>query len=527
MKNNVSKKQRNLGQFYTPTLFVDYAHKMISEALGDDWKDQYVVWDNCCGTKNLTRDYRFKELYCSTLEEAELEIGKKYNPEAVSFQYDFLNDDLEKLPKGLLEAFEQNKPLVFLLNPPYGRAGKNEAGNGNMGIEKGSALTMINEKMKNDKMGHCSSNLYAQFLYRILIFKQQFNLTNCYIALFCRPGFMASGSYKLFRNIFLQHFEYNNGILFNASNFGNVSSSWGIIFNIWKCGKQKDLNNFIHNIVCEDDNKIKYIGNKIIYNTDNTLSMNKWLKEKRPNLNIIMPTFKNPITPTGNMIKWNSESIGGLYNHCNDVIHNTLYVNLWSVGGEDIITEENFEKAITIFSARKLIVNNWINAIDEYMIPNINHNKWSEFVNASIVFSIFNFGSYQTSYNNVKNEFFWMSKSEIELLANEYNNDDCYNDAHTSPERFVYKKLQEIELTPEAQAVLDKACDIVRKTFKYRELFNEDHPEYQINNWDCGWYQIKALAKEYAKDDLEEFKKLYKALADKMRPMVYELGFLK
>ena len=82
-------------------------------------------------------------------------------------------------------------------------------------------------------------------------------------------------------------------------------------------------------------------------------------------------------------------------------------------------------------------------------------------------------------------------------------------------------------MTPEAQAVLDKACDIVRKTFKYRELFNEEHPEYQINNWDCGWYQIKALAKEYAKEDLEEFKKLYKTLADKMRPMVYELGFLK
>ena len=128
---------------------------------------------------------------------------------------------------------------------------------------------------------------------------------------------------------------------------------------------------------------------------------------------------------------------------------------------------------------------------------------------------------------DIKNEFFWMSKTEIESLANEYNNDDCYNDAHTSPERFVYKKLQEIELTPEAQAVLDKACDIVRKTFKYRELFNEEHPEVQINNWDCGFYQIKMLCKEYIPDLLKEFKEVYKVLADKMRPMVYELGFLK
>ena len=64
--------RRNKGEFYTPTLFVDYAHKMISETLGENWKNEYVVWDNCCGTKNLTRDYRFKELYCSTLEQAVL-----------------------------------------------------------------------------------------------------------------------------------------------------------------------------------------------------------------------------------------------------------------------------------------------------------------------------------------------------------------------------------------------------------------------------------------------------------------------
>jgi hypothetical protein len=38
---------------------------------------------------------------------------------------------------------------------------------------------------------------------------------------------------------------------------------------------------------------------------------------------------------------------------------------------------------------------------------------------------------------------------------------------------------------------------------------------------------MKPLWKEYAKDDFEEFKSLYKKLGDKMRPMVYELGFLR
>ena len=146
------KERRNKGQFYTPKIFADYAHKMISEALGDNWKDEYVVWDNCCGTKNLTRDYRFKELYCSTLENAELEISKKYNPEATSFQFDFLNDTIagkdslsgvydDKLPKGLKDALLENKPIVFFINPPYSYHG------GQCGSAKGASNTKVKEVM--------------------------------------------------------------------------------------------------------------------------------------------------------------------------------------------------------------------------------------------------------------------------------------------------------------------------------------------------------------------------------------------
>lgn len=120
-----------------------------------------------------------------------------------------------------------------------------------------------------------------------------------------------------------------------------------------------------------------------------------------------------------------------------------------------------------------------------------------------------------------------MSRDEIEQLANSHGLTQTYNDARTSKDRYVYTKLQGITLSPEAQAVLDKACEIVRNTFKYRSMFDSEHPEYQIMNWDCGWYQIKALAQQYAKAEYAEFDKLFKALEEKMRPMVYTLGFLK
>lgn len=94
-------------------------------------------------------------------------------------------------------------------------------------------------------------------------------------------------------------------------------------------------------------------------------------------------------------------------------------------------------------------------------------------------------------------------------------------------ECFVFKKLQTTTLSPEAQAVLDKANELVRKSFKYRSLFNDSHPEYQCLNWDASYYQLKPIWREFLPENFKEFKELYKKLSDKMRPMVYELGFLR
>ena len=522
--------RRNKGEFYTPTLFVDYAHKMIEDALGPEWRDTFVVWDNCCGTKNLTRDYRFKELYCSTLEEAELEIGKKYYPEAVSFQYDFLNDDLEKLPKGLKDALLENKPLCFLLNPPYMTSSVSNNG----GKDKSSNL--INDEMLKRNIGLASREIYAQFLYRILMIKQQFNLTNCYIALFCKPKFITGSSFKKFRDAFLADFKYDSGILFQASNFADVSSAWGITFNIWKSEKTSDRNNFIHDLIEERNGSLEVFGKKNLYNSDNLMQIREWFDSK--NLKIKrdsdFPNYRSrALDITEDTVKVEKDFIGQLAFTISGVaLSNVAFGHAGSP--KAYIHYKSLFEGCAYNTVNWLKPIDWINDKNELLAPDENNENYRKFLNDSLIFSIFGSGlvslrqiKYHDKLWDIKNEFFWMSKSEIESLANEYNNDDCYNDAHTSPERFVYKKLQEIELSPEAQAVLDKACDIVRKTFKYRELFNEEHPEVQINNWDCGFYQIKALAKEYAKDDLEEFKKLYKVLADKMRPMVYELGFLK
>lgn len=538
--------RRNKGEFYTPTLFVDYAHKMIEKELGAHWKENYVVWDNCCGTKNLTRDYKFKELYCSTLEQAELDIGKNYNKEATSFQFDFLNDSLDNLKvkaPGLLEALELNKPIVFFLNPPYAKnSGKNDLYHGTSSIVKN---TKLGNEMKN--MKEASSNLYCQFLYRIFLIKEKYNLANCCIGLFSLTLFLTGQGYSNFRNVFLNSFALQDAIQFNAGHFANVSASWAISFSVWKNGEHVDKNNFNYKLVDNIDGEISIIGDKSIYNVDNSKTSSVWVREEvnklkseeTVELTSAIKIRENDGTRKGKIVP---NSLGYIHNAGNNIDtniqHCSIFTSASSLGLGLSILPKNFYRVVSLFSARKLIEKTWVNSKDEYLAPNESHPDFKGFVNDSIVYSLFNSASNQSSLRqiqyhnklwNIKNEFFWISKQEMLDLAEEHNNDYTYEDALNSDERFVYLKLQEIkdDLSPEAKAVLDKATDLVKKSFKYREMFNESHPEYQINNWDCGWYQIKALLKEFMPDDLKEFRSLYKQLADKMRPMVYELGFLK
>lgn len=535
--------RRNKGEFYTPTLFVDYAHDMISKEFGEDWKEKYVVWDNSAGTKNLTRDYYFKELYCSTLEQAELDISKQYNKEATSFQFDFLNDSLDKLPQGLRDALEHNKPIIFFMNPPYATSASGNGKNGKQGVSK----TYVYEEMMKEKVGGCSQNLYAQFLYRIMMIKEQYNLTNVHICLFSPTLFLSGSSWKGFRNYFFKEFAFNNAVQFKASHFADVADSWGISFSIWNNGETSNKNDFNYNLIDNIDGEIEVVGRKVVYNTDGKIGASEWLREeikKTDKPKVLMPHFSSPLNVNNKENQTLLEgSIGGFCCISNNVYENTQGVILTSAiqtKGTACVTNsvinDNFTKCTALFSARKLIDCTWVNSKDEYMKPNTDHEKWQEFENDSIVYSLFHSASNQSSLRQVeykgklwdiKNEFFWMSREEMKQLANENGNDACYQDANTSSDRYVYNLLQNITLSEEAQLVLDKACELVRKTFKYRMMFDEDNENYQINNWDCGWYQIKALAKEYAKDDFEEFKSLYKKLGDKMRPMVYELGFLR
>lgn len=526
--------RRFQGEFFTPTPWVEESHRMIEEELGKDWKEQYVVWDPAWGTGNLTRDYKFKELYVSTLNASDIGIAEQrgYNPEAVKFQFDFLNDPYEKIPQGLREAIESGRKILVLMNPPYGRSsGINKFGQ----INSGSASSNVAKEMRSINLGASASQLYTQFLYRCGVLGNSLS-----IAVFAKPLFMSGTSFAKFRDHFQSKFSYCAGMLFKASHFSNVSTEWGINFTLWTPGTT-EISDFIHSVKdISKDGKIIEIGNKNIYNTDDTLS--KWCTSvDKPNK---FPKLANSLKVAESKygFELGEKSFSSLISNANNVAKNAQSVYILNGGsttnvGKIFVGAHNIDKVSAVFTARKTIVGNWVNDKDEYLAPNTDHPDYEQWNNDCLVYSLFNNSSNQSSLRNIeykgkiwdiKNEWFWISRSRMLELADVYKFDALYQDARAgSEERFVFNKLKELKLSDDAITILELAEELVEESFEFREILHQDHPEYHLNTWDAGWYQIKLILKEFVPYRIKEFRETYKEFENRMREGVYKFRFLK
>lgn len=245
---------------------------------------------------------------------------------------------------------------------------------------------------------------------------------------------------------------------------------------------------------------------KNIYNTEGKKTLGSW-------------------TPKGD------GSLGNLVSHNNNVakgVSDVYIVNEKQNSGvkQFGIDSKNFYNTIINFFVRKSITSNWLNQNDEYLEPT---HITDELKYDSVVYSLFNNSSYQKSGDESKNEFFWMSKENMKQLSDQHGYDNLHNDVRTSSDRYVYKLLFGEDriydkLSPDAKLVLDKANELVEKSMEVRQVIADD--ENHLDSWDAGYAQLKPVWKEYFQEDFKEFRQLYKNLEDRMRPLVYELGFL-
>lgn len=519
---------------------------------------------------------RYKELCESTVRNGlvtQEEVDLAWN-KAIEILH---NTKLYSKAPDLIDGLLDGRKLLFLINPPYKKSGAITGGDTSNKISNGeSALSRV-YKING-------SQLYSQFMYRILKFKDIFG-TDISMTIYCPAAVYSVDEHRnLLKALHDGGLKFVDGFVFKSSAFEGTGSEWPVALSLFKdTGDNSELTykfnltiKDVMNSKCLSDQSVQEVvnlGDKLIYTIDKQDQCAAYVKRnvpkgikgtKGPLISNALGVEDKPVKYTKNYI----DNIGGFWCHGNRVTDNNSRVSLWSEIPNQAsglgITDATFEDMISFFAARKLIsggYKTWLNDTDQYMIPNIHDSRYQEWLNESLIYSLFNTASFQTSLRevicqgeecNIYNQFFFLSWDDMYGMMNNQPGDytsfkrdlEALENGTGNKSRYVNTKIEEIGLenfSKEAQFVYKLAREIIKETLPYREECNRDpkYREYQICNWDCGWYQIKGLieyiiksssASSEFKDKIRDYKKVfdeaYNDLSNKMRPLVYELGFL-
>jgi hypothetical protein len=223
------------GAFYTPLHIVDKAYDQLSETLGKNWQQRYVVWDMCCGVGNLeVKHSNYRNIFMSTLDQADIDVMKASQTcvGATIFQYDYLNDDVTdfgdidysitgKMPPALRQVIAEAKAkvkgakkILVLINPPYGEAANSQGNAGKTHI----ASTMVGAGME---LGYAARELFVQFLVRI-----SKELPNATLAMFSTLKYVNAPNFELFRTQWRG--KYLGGFVVHSKAFDGLKGNFPI-----------------------------------------------------------------------------------------------------------------------------------------------------------------------------------------------------------------------------------------------------------------------------------------------------------
>ena len=533
------------GAFYTPLHVVDKAYDKLSETLGKNWQRDYIVWDMCCGVGNLeVKHSNHRNIFMSTLDQADVDVMRATRTcvAATRFQYDYLNDDIDdfgqidysltnKMPQNLREAIADAntgkpgaKKILVLINPPYAETGS--------GISKGDTnknkveQTRINAFMKSNDIGYASKELFVQFLTRIST-----EIPTATLAMFSTLKYVNAPNFENFRRFW--NAQFLDGFIVHSKAFDGLNGDFPIGFLIWNTNQKSNKKTPITEISVQViDKDTKPIGEKSFYNISNSLYLNAWIKKPKTNENLALP-LSNAIKISSNPRQKTScdDMVGYLYASNNDLQHagqETLIASSIFTGGNGggaYITPENLWQAAIVFAVRRLIKPTWINDRDQFLQPTAPLPE--EFKRDCLIWMLFNGSNLTASADGLEwNGRQWSIVNHfIPFTEEEVNAPDRFESD------FMVRYLVDKILSPEAQAVLDAGRTL------WRAYFAETPPfivrdELKLNRPDVGWYQIRNALKRRNETgdsvpvDFSVFESAYRDLGVKLRPAVYEYGFL-
>ena len=381
------------GAFFTPRKWVELSQKYLADVLGENWQDEYFVWDCAAGTGNLLAGLTNKyNIWASTLDQADVNVMHERINHGANlldthvFQFDFLNDDFSKLPPGLQDIINdetKRSKLVIYINPPYAEA-DNRRGDGRIGV----AVSEIHKKYSN-LMGYTKREMYIQFLTRIYCEIPQVTLAN-----FSKLKNLQAPMFSDFRAFYRARLE--KLFIVPADTFDNVKGQFPIGFFIWNTDEKETFEHIDADIY---DKSQTFIGIKNIWAYDNIKFINDWVKLFR---------------------KTKSESIATIIGVGSDFQNQRLvrfgkpFMKVPASNHNWQTTKENLIETSIYYTVRHIIDANWLNDRDQFLFPNDNWKTDKEFQNDCLAHTLFS--------NNISITFgvnHWIPFTEQEVNAQE------------------------------------------------------------------------------------------------------------
>ena len=550
------------GSFFTPRKWVELSQQYLAAELGEDWQDEYYIWDCCGGTGNLEAGLTNKyHIWVSTLDKADVDVihdrirhmndastnGKGANLlDKHVFQFDFLNDpfDLDtpdsKLPDSLKEILkndEKRKKLVIYINPPYAEAASKKTVSSSGSNKTNVAVGTETYKIQLQKIGIAARELFAQFFMRVYD-----EIPSSILAEFSKLKLLQSPNFKQFRICFKAKLGRN--FIVPADTFDNVSGQFPIGFFIWHTDNKETFEQTLTDVY---NNQGTLIGKKVIHSYANLKTINDWIITTRNRPNEIKIGF---MSAKGN--DFQNTNFVFIINDKKQLPHPR---GSW-------VTDKNIIEIGIYYSVRHVIDNTWLNDRDQFLFPNDEWKNDMEFQTDCLVYTLFN--------NNIQSNFgtnHWIPFTEEDVgaqeafdshfMSNFLNGKVSAVDMETAKAKVVpmeqdmfaaeplaAAKIQapsadekdfipSEHLTPEAKAVMDAG----RELWRYYHLQPDAIPNaslYDIRLHFQGFKTTKTGKVQMNTESndghytelITELRKALKALAKSIEPKVYRYGFL-
>ena len=523
--------RRFTGEFFTPLKFADKAIDYLARTLGEWWTDgNFRLWDMAAGTGNLEYDLpgdALKFCYISTLLDDDADYCKKIFRDATVFQFDYLNDAADKLPKNLRDDLNNpNIKWIIFINPPYATANNYERDKSKISKDK-VADTAIREQMTAENLGKASQELFSQFIYRI---SKDFSNRQAWLGMFSKIKYLNANADQNFRDKIFRY-KFERGFIFNSKSFDGCKAQFPVGFLIWNLAERIPLESQTISLDVFDS-AVEKIAVKTFHVTKHVETLNKWIE--RPRRTIKFPPMVSAFNVIHEKIRCDMVSedfLAGFMCIGNDFIHQNYTAFLSGVyagGSEMSVTPENFTQCMIVHMVRRLPKATWLNDRDQFMQPT--QKLSAEFISDAVIWSLFAPSNQTVSLRNVayegeiyriRNNFFPFTLSELKTWqCSSFEMVRAIDSAREDRFAALWLKNHGSELSAEALAVLSAGRELYKKFFA--EIGRLDVRRWKIEAWDAGFYQIRN-----ALGDAEVLREPMRALGAKLEPQIYELGFLR